>query len=266
MKRPKLKESRAQNFLCKATLTGAIALLGVTNPLQASPITFPTPFASGQTISSSQVNTLFSTIISEENNKDTRIAVLEAGPQILKPFMTPGTYTLPIPSGVTQALIEVIGAGGGGGGGNGCTGMSVGQNGGGGGYGRAVVPVSPGDTLSISVGNGGPGGGAAPTCSPSSPGGNGGAGGNTVVSNSSIWVLNTSGGGGGGGSPSGACSTPGLAATAGSATTSGNGAFFSLGAVPSPSPGRGSPGAGATPGSCAAGFAGQPGLALVQLY
>jgi hypothetical protein len=68
------------------------------------------------------------------------------------------------PSGVTQILVEVWGAGGGGGAGvsrcigfNGC-GAGFGGNGGSGGYNRSVISVIPGQVYQITIGSGGSGG------------------------------------------------------------------------------------------------------------
>ena len=73
---------------------------------------------------------------------------------------THGTYTFTVPAGVTAVLVEAWGAGGGGGWPpiNNLQFAFNGGGGGGGAYVRAVIPVSPGDTYNIVVGEGGLGG------------------------------------------------------------------------------------------------------------
>lgn len=98
------------------------------------------------------------------------------------------TYT--VPSNTSRVEVWVFGGGGGGGGGGT---SNVGGTGGPGGYVRAEFPVSPTDTLEVSIGTGGAGGG---------PGGcnaaDGAVGGQTEVASPSIaaptwWAI---GGGG----------------------------------------------------------------------
>src|SRR5262245_52454852 len=78
------------------------------------------------------------------------------GPNGIKEFAGPGSFTFTVPAGVTRLYVELIGAGGGGGGGGGE--VLVPGPGGGGGAGaslRSVLPVVPGDTYTIQVGGGG---------------------------------------------------------------------------------------------------------------
>ena len=119
-------------------------------------------------------------------------------------FTANGTFT--VPSAVTTLWISGCagGGGGGGGGGNvGSTGNAGSGGGGGGGGGQPViktpVSVSPGDSISITIGAGGAGGAAGDTAGTS--GSSGGNGGNSVITNSttSTTLLTLTGGGGGGG-------------------------------------------------------------------
>lgn len=79
-------------------------------------------------------------------------------------FSTPGVTNWVCPVGVTKVSVRLWG-GGGGGGGTATTAGSAASSGGGGGYAEKVVPVVPGSTYAITVGNGGAGGGggASPT-------------------------------------------------------------------------------------------------------
>lgn len=74
-----------------------------------------------------------------------------------KEFVTPGTYSWVVPSGVYNILVVLNGAGGGGGGFYTFVGGG-GNSGGGGGSGGIfvdMIPVTPGETIQIVVGNGG---------------------------------------------------------------------------------------------------------------
>ena len=83
---------------------------------------------------------------------------------------TAGTYLWTVPPGVTKIVVEAWGAGGGGGAGSS---SDFAPGGGGGGYGKEIAVVTPGNTLTVTVGAGGSGG--VYTC------GNGGNGGSTGV-------------------------------------------------------------------------------------
>ena len=108
-------------------------------------------------------------------------------PQLTPGFSRQSIITLSggwtVPLGVTQARVRVVGAGGGGGGGG--NGFS-GGGGGAGGFAEAVVSVTPGTTVPVTIGQGGTGGASGQT---------GGAG-----SGSSFGGLVSATGGGGGGS------------------------------------------------------------------
>lgn len=77
-----------------------------------------------------------------------------------KEFVTPGTYSWTVPSGVYSVLVVLNGAGGGGGGFFTFSGGGGNAGGGGGSGGIFVdmVPVTPGETIQINVGAGGQGG------------------------------------------------------------------------------------------------------------
>jgi hypothetical protein len=93
-------------------------------------------------------------------------------------------------------MVELWGAGGGGGGGGLVSGAVPAGYGGAAGaagtYTRTVIDVTPGSTLTVTLGDGGPGG---------APGVNGTAGGASLVLQSNV-ILVTAGGGGGGGAGS----------------------------------------------------------------
>ncbi len=126
-------------------------------------------------------------------------------------FTANGTYT--VPPSVTQIWVSGCAGGGGGGGGGGTVGSSGNVGGGGGGGGGAgqstikqPISVTPGDSLSITIGAAGVGGaGGANT---GAAGANGTAGGNTVLTDStSATTLLTLAGGGAGNGGAGQTST-----------------------------------------------------------
>ncbi|NUQ68308.1 MAG: hypothetical protein HUU18_08530 [Phycisphaerales bacterium] len=154
--------------------------------------------------------------------------------QITVGFNTPGSTNWFVPSGVVSIGIEVWGGGGGGGG----AGTSLIQNcsnpaatggggGGSGGYALHIMDVTPGDTLTISVGNAGSGG-------PSSA--NGTAGGISSVRLNGVLVVQATGGNPGlaganealgadncaSGATAGAPGTPGSGSLANFSNASGN--------------------------------------------
>lgn len=104
---------------------------------------------------------------------------------------TAGTGTFTVPCGVTSITVECWGGGGGGGG----TGNTTARKGGGGGgaYARSVLPVSPGQTFTFTVGAGGAGG------SGNADGENGTASnfGNLVIAAGGMRSVGTAGGEGG---------------------------------------------------------------------
>lgn len=121
-------------------------------------------------------------------------------PLTMQYFLSSGTFT--VPAGINRVKVSVWGGGGGGGGGNN---GNFGGSGGACGFGVAYITgLTPGSSVTVTVGAGGAGGGQA------TAGSNGG--------NSSFGAAATSTGGGGGGTnPTGA----GTAGTAGTFTTTG---------------------------------------------
>jgi hypothetical protein len=172
-----------------------------------------------------------------------------------------------VPPGVTAILLSG-GAGGGGGGGGGSGSGGVGGGGGGGGAGQTLVripfAVTPGSTISWTIGLGGAGGASVAT----GAGNSGIAGGNTVISGLVLGTQtliggspgqgganaagNTNGGAGGAGFPNGAPGTDASNTSSGGSNGSGGGGGIG-GSCPF---GGGGPGArGATNG----GLSGSPG-------
>jgi hypothetical protein len=98
-----------------------------------------------------------------------------------------GPYTFTVPAGVTKVQVHVWGAGGGGGGGV-SLGLTGGAGGGAGGYSQGYYTVTPGGTITVTVGSAGTKGTAT------NPGGPGGT--------SSFGSLISAGGGAGGGAGS----------------------------------------------------------------
>ncbi len=104
-------------------------------------------------------------------------------------YYAAGSSNFVVPTGVTSITVKAWGAGGGGGTGSGSS--AVGGSGGGGGYAKAVLTVTPAETLTVLVGTGGAVTAAA------NAGGNGG--GYTAVKRSTTFLIQAGGGGGGGG-------------------------------------------------------------------
>lgn len=104
-------------------------------------------------------------------------------------YTSAGTYTVTVPLGVTRMLVRRCIGGGGGGGGAGSNGGAVG--GGAGGAASCVLPVAPGQTVTVTVGAGGVGGAGGST--PAA----GGAGGTSEVSVSASVFASATGGQGG---------------------------------------------------------------------
>ena len=117
-----------------------------------------------------------------------RLPKLRPGFSAIQSFTSSGTFV--VPAGVTRTKVRLIG-GGGGGGGN--TTQGGGGGGGGGGYAELVVPVTPGQAISVTVGAGGAGGSNA---SGTAAGNNGQTGGTSSFGT----AVAASGGNGGGGS------------------------------------------------------------------
>ena len=105
-------------------------------------------------------------------------------------FLSTGTTTFTVPTGVTQVSAVCVGGGGGGAG----SGGDENSAGGGGGLSYGTFTVTPGETLTVTVGTGGAGGTGNP---PLGQNGNGGAGGNTTIARGSTILLNGGGGQGG---------------------------------------------------------------------
>lgn len=107
-----------------------------------------------------------------------------------------GTRTFAVPSGISHVYVEAWAAGGGGGGaGYDATTnwVSGGGAGGSGAYARAVLSVTPGDSLTITVGAGG----TAGSINHSGPGGDGSQGGATEITDNGTVLLSVQGGNGG---------------------------------------------------------------------
>lgn len=91
-------------------------------------------------------------------NGATWTALVDSGRGITQVvFASAGTTNWTVPAGVTGITVEVWGGGGGGGGSPNAGGAAFGHGGGGGGYGRQLATVTPGATLTITVGAGGTG-------------------------------------------------------------------------------------------------------------
>lgn len=114
-------------------------------------------------------------------------------PRNLVTLATPGSGTFTVPASITWLSVRLVGGGGGGAGGNGGSNWA-GAGGGSGGYAEGWIAVTPGQTISYTVGAGGAGG-------PNSSGATGTAGGTTSFGS---FMTATGGGPGSGGPPTSA--------------------------------------------------------------
>jgi hypothetical protein len=160
-------------------------------------------------------------------------------------YSSAGSSSYVVPAGVNYITVKAWGAGGAGGNGSGGTGR--GGAGGGGGYAKAVIAVTPGETLTVDVGSGGADNGTV-----SSGGGNGG--GYSVVRRSATFLVQAGGGGGGGGSR-------GNSSGDGGAGGAGGGSSGIIGTVGEGSSAGGAGGPGTTAAGGAGGAAGTSGTA-----
>lgn len=178
-----------------------------------------------------------------------------APPNRLNEITTPGAGTWTVPTGVTKIWIEAVSPSGAGGGGTGPADSDWRRPGGEGGAGlRAciAVTVTPGQTVSYTVGGKGFKGGNGTT----SGGGGGGGGGATTVSGPGWSCVVGGGAGGGGGVGSGGIPSGGTGGAGGTAgTASPNGGTGTGGAAGSGGTTQG--GVGGTAGGI--GGPGQPG-------
>jgi hypothetical protein len=187
------------------------------------------------------------------SNTSSRAFSITEVPSGVESFTSDGTFS--VPTGITSVDVLVVGGGGGGGS----------TSGGGGGAGGLIFmpgyPVTPGGTVSVTVGCGGQGAGSnpSPTTSgyPTRPASNHIPGGNG--SDSVFGALTAKGGGGGGGRYPGPQSGPGEGDGGGSGGGGGSN-------VPSPAGGPGPAIQPTQPGNSGAyGFGGQGGQGSVSL-
>lgn len=119
--------------------------------------------------------------VKEHTGSELAISISGAPPYTKKTYSNPGTYSFTVPAGVTKLRCEIAGAGGGGGSGlfwndddTGRTDSSAGGKGGNGNKWNGTFTVSPGNTITITVGSGGAGG-SKPTVNLSNKGSSGGS-------------------------------------------------------------------------------------------
>jgi len=126
--------------------------------------------------------TVTGTLIAGTLSATTYIGNISAAQNIQ--IYTSGTGSYIVPAGVYSILVEISGGGGGGGGiaSSGTSGIQASSGGGAGGYARSIIAVTPGQSISYTVGGAGTG----------ASGANGNAGGN-----SSFGTLTANGGAGG---------------------------------------------------------------------
>ena len=135
----------------------------------------------------------------------------------LDTFTTAGATSSTVPTGAVTAIVRAWGGGGGGGGRNN-SGAGGAGGGGGGAYAYSSFNVTPGQTISVTVGSAGTAG---------TSNGNGGKGGDTIITYQSVIRAEADGGNGGTGGISGAGGTGGIVAV-GDGFSGGNGANGSV--------------------------------------
>lgn len=224
------------------TLTDGITL--------TAPVTGTAATGTGTTNKVPKFTTGANGVIGDSSITDNGTAVSSSLPFTLTPnkqiFTSTGSSTFTIPAGVTAVKVTLVGAGGAGGGGT----ATANTGGPGGGSGAMAVKwltgLTPGNTISTSVGTGGTG----------VSGGSGNAGGNTTISSGtqSITTVTAGGGGGGtGGAAGGAFGGGGGSATNGDLNFSGNEGQFMIGNTNTGQNGTASPFAGGAPRGASAG-------------
>lgn len=117
--------------------------------------------------------------VKEHTGSELAISISGAPPYTKKTYSNPGTYSFTVPAGVTKLRCEIAGAGGGGGSGifwhdDGATDGRAGGKGGNGNKWNGTFTVSPGNTITITVGSGGAGG-SKPKITNSNNGSSGGS-------------------------------------------------------------------------------------------
>jgi len=127
-------------------------------------------------------------------------------PTNMQAFASSGSFV--VPDYVNRIRVRAWGAGGGGGGGDDNANFYPGGGGGGGSFADGILSVTPGETLTITVGAAGVGGAAL-----NAGAGFGTAGGDTKVLRGATPIFTAGGGGGGGGGSNGAAGAGGTAGT-----------------------------------------------------
>ena len=128
-------------------------------------------------------------------------------------YTTPGTFTFTVPNGITSISAICVG-GGGGGAGTDVSNLSGGGGGGGALAYQTTIAVTPGETLSVTVGTGGVGG--APNVA-------GSAGGNSNISRGATTLIRANGGSGGSVGATGGAGGTVVTGTGGSGGSGGTG-------------------------------------------
>lgn len=113
----------------------------------------------------------------------------ETAPVGQQAYTSAGTNTFTVPAGCTSISAVCIGGGGGGAGSDGQPRNQGNTGGGGGALAYGTIPVTPGETLTVTVGSGGNAG--------ANGGGAGGTGGDTTISRGATVLIRGGGGGGG---------------------------------------------------------------------
>ncbi len=246
------------------------------------------PCRSGERVVSPATTTEYKLTVRGNNLNDWAVTTVAVEPGNATPppssniqtFATPGTFSFTVPAGVTQLTLEANGAAGGRGGVLGACGSCTTASGGAGGRVTASLAVTPGQSLTIVVGNGG---GNGSTSSPGFGGGGagiggqggisggstggGGGGGASSISRAGTLLVLAGGGGGGGGSNASANGGAGGAGGGPAAAATGQNASISVGGsgATQSSPGGGGFGPAASGSSGSGGDGGDGGSPNIPL-
>jgi hypothetical protein len=183
--------------------TGGLGVTGTLSVSSTATITGALTASNGLTVSTGGLTVSAGSV----SFPDGSISGAALSPNIFSVEFRTSSATITIPSGATRLRVTLVGGGGGGGGAS-----NTGGGGGGGGGGATCIKyltgLTPGNTLSLTVGAAGSGGSSAGTA--------GGTGGNTTLSSGTQTITTLTAAGGGGGNA--ASGTGGASGNGGSAT------------------------------------------------
>ena len=136
--------------------TGLFAFSKTDNIAENEEITVIAPDVNADTTLSFSVAAVDSTGLASKTNIVSMLVrnIIPFEGKLFRTFNVPGTYTFIVPDKKNTIVVEVWGAGGGGG----SSGAGTGGAGGNGGYAKSRLSVNPGESITVTVGEGGKGG------------------------------------------------------------------------------------------------------------